>query len=76
MAVCCCLFKSILRWDSNSLDWILEKGDDLFKSFNKFKLPGVEDLPTKIEICSHSIIFALLENRTSGITSSTSLDDV
>ena len=37
-------------------------------SLNKFKLLGVEDLPTKIEIYSHSIDIALLENRTGEIT--------
>ena len=42
----------------------------MFKSLHKFKLLGVEDLPTKIEIYSHSIDIALLENRTSEITSS------
>ena len=51
----------------------------MFKSLHKFKLLGVEDLPTKIEIYSHSIDIALLENRTSEITSSiymTSISDI
>ena len=42
----------------------------MFKSLNKFKLLGVEELPTKIEVYSHSIDIALLENRTGEITSS------
>ena len=50
---------------------MLRKSDALFKSLNKFKLFGVEDLPTKTEIYSHSIDIALLENRTGEITSST-----
>ena len=70
MAVCWSFTKSISRWDSNDLDRILRKGDELFKSLNKFKLLGDEELPTKIEIYSHSIDIALLENRTGEITSS------
>ena len=70
IAVCWSLIKSISRWDSNDLDRILRKGDELFKSLNKFKLLGVEELPTKIEVYSHSIDIALLENRTGEITSS------
>ena len=31
MGVCWSLIKSISRWDSNEFDWILTKGDDLFK---------------------------------------------
>ena len=45
----------------------------------KLKLIGAEDLPTKIEIYSHSIDIALLENTTGGITSSiymTSIGDI
>ena len=79
MAVCSSRIKSISRWDSNDVDWILRKGDELFKSFNKFKLLGVEDLLTKIEIYSHSIDIALLENRKGEITSSiymTSIGDI
>ena len=60
MAVCWSFTKSISRWDSNDLDRILRKGDELFKSLNKFKLLGVADLPTKVEIYSHSIDIALL----------------
>ena len=45
----------------------------MFKSLNKFNLLGVEDLPTKMEIYSHSKYIALLENKTGEITSSTYL---
>ena len=79
MAVCWSLIKSISRWDSNDLDQILKKGDEFFKSLNKFNLLGVADPPTKTEIYSHSIDIALLENRTGEITSSTymtSIDDI
>ena len=79
IAVCWSLIKSISRWDSNDLDRILRKGDELFKSLNKFKLLGVEDLPTKIGIYSHSTDIALLENRSGEITSSicmTSIGDI
>ena len=51
----------------------------MFKSLNKFKLLGVDDLPTKWEIYSHSIDIAPLENRTGEITSSpylTSIGDI
>ena len=48
----------------------------VLKSINKFKLLGVEDLPTKIEIYSHSIDIALLENRTGEINSSTYLTSI
>ena len=68
MVVYWSLIKSISRWDSNDLDQILRKDDELFKSLNKFKLLGVENLPTEIEIHSHSIDVALLQNRTSEIT--------
>ena len=79
MVVCWSLIKSISRWDSNDLDQILRKGGELFKSLNKFKLLGVEDLPTKMEIYSHSIDIALLENKIGEITSSrylTSMVDI
>ena len=75
-AVCWSLIKSISRWDGIDLDQTLGKGDELFKSLNKFKLLGVQDLPTKIEIYSHSIDIALLENRTGEITSSTYLTSI
>ena len=73
IAVSWSLIKSISKWDSNHLDRILGKGGELFKSLNKFKLIGVEDSPTKLEIYSHSIDIALSENRTGEITSSTYL---
>ena len=40
------------------------------KFTKKLKLIGVQDLPTKIEIYSHSIDIVLLENTTGEITSS------
>ena len=48
----------------------------MFKSLSKFELLGVEDLPTKMEIYSHSIDIAFLENKTSGVTSSTYLTSI
>ena len=38
MAVCWSRIKSISRWNSNDLDRILRKSDELFKSLNKFEL--------------------------------------
>ena len=70
MAVCWSLIKSISRWDSNDIDRTLRKGDVLFKPFNKFKLLRIEDLSTKMEIYSHFIDIALLENETDELTSS------
>ena len=44
MAVCWSLIKSISRWDdSNDLDQILGKADELFKCVNKLKLLEVEN---------------------------------
>ena len=48
----------------------------MLKSLNKFKLLGVEDLPTKMEIYSHSIDIALLENKIGEITSSRYLTSI
>ena len=76
MAVCWSLIKSISKWDSNDFDQILRKGDELFKSLNKFKLLGVEDLPTKIEIYSHSIDIVLLGKKIGEITSSRYLTSI
>ena len=76
MAACWSLIKCLSRWDNNELDRILRKSDALFKSLNKFKLFGVEDLPTKTEIYSHSIDIALLEKRTGEITSSTYMTSI
>ena len=63
MAVCWSLIESISRWDSNEL---------LKPSINLNHL----DLPTKMEIYSHSIDFALLENKTGEITSSRYLTSI
>ena len=76
MAACWSLIKCLSRWDNNELDRILRKSDALFKSLNKFELFGVEDLPTKTEIYSHSIDIALLEKRTGEITSSTYMTSI
>ena len=64
MPVCWGFIKSISKWDSNDLDQILRKSDELFNSFNKLKLLGVEDLVTEMEIYSYYIDIALLENKT------------
>ena len=54
-----------------NLNWIIGKSDELFRSLSEFELLGVEGLPTKIEIYSHSISIALLRSRKGEITSST-----
>ena len=48
----------------------------MFKSPNKFKLLEAEDLPTKMDIYSHSIDIALLKNKTGEITSSRYLTSI
>ena len=48
----------------------------MLKSLNKFKLRGVEDLPTQMEIYIHFIEIALLEHKTGEIISSTYLTSI
>ena len=47
---------------------ILENGDQLFKSLNQYKLLGVDDLPTTVNIYGHSVDIFLLDNKTGKIT--------
>ena len=54
LAACWRLIKSISRWDSNDLDRLLGKGDELFKSFSKFKLLRVDNLPTILSLYRYS----------------------
>ena len=70
------VIKSISGGDGIDLDQGSGKVDELFKSLSMFKLLGVKDLPTKIEICTHSTDIALLENRTSEITWSTHMSSI
>ena len=39
------LFRSPGLWDKFDFDWILGKGDQLFKFMGKFRYLGMEDLP-------------------------------
>ena len=39
------LLRSLGQWNKLDLDGILGKGDQLFKSFGKFRYLGIEDLP-------------------------------
>ena len=43
MSVCWTLFKFVSIWDSFDLDCILQKGDFLFKSLNKYRYLGLEE---------------------------------
>ena len=45
MSVNWILFRSLGMWDTFDLDFILGKGDQLFKSIIKFRYLGMEDLP-------------------------------
>ena len=46
---------SVTTWDGTDLDMILVNGDWLFKSFNKYRLLGVDDLPRSVNIYGHSV---------------------
>ena len=73
MSVCWTLFKSVSILDSFDLDWILQKGDFLFKSLNKYRYPGMEDLPQEFFIENLSINIEFLNIRTGEITAETYL---
>ena len=73
MSVCWTLFKSVSILDSFDLDWILQKGDFLFKSLNKYRYPGMEDLPQEFFIENLSINIEFLNIRTGQITAETYL---
>ena len=58
------LFKSPALWDKLYLDWILDKGDQLFKFVSKSGHLGMEDLPQKFLIETPSINVEFSENKT------------
>ena len=65
MSVCWNSFMSVTTWDGTDLDMILVNGDWLFKSFNQYRLLGVDDLPRAVNIYGHSVdTFFLLYNKT------------
>lgn len=64
MSICWGIVKTIARWDSDELDRILQNGDCLFKSLHIFRLLGVEDLPTEVNIRGYVVRIELLENKT------------
>ena len=55
-------------WDIFDLDSILYRGDQLFKSLEKYRHLGVEDLPPQFFIENHPMNVEFLENRTGEIT--------
>lgn len=61
MSISWTLFKLLHFWNLIDLDSILQKGDELLKSFNEFRYLGVEDLP-------HGFLIDFRENRTGKIT--------
>ena len=62
------LFKSPALWDKFDLDWILGKGDQLFKFIGKFRYLGTEDLPQEFLTENSLINVQFLENKTGKIT--------
>ena len=50
MSLSCTLFKSPDLWYKFDLDYILVKGDQLFKFAGKFRYLGTEDLPQEFLI--------------------------
>ena len=68
MSACWTLFKSVSIWDSFNLDFILQKGDLLFKSVNNYRYLGMEDSPEEFFIENLSINVELLNIRTGEIT--------
>ena len=64
MSVFLRLFIPVSIWDSFDLDCILQEGDLLFKSLNKLRYLGMEDLPDEFFIDNWSINVEFLNNRT------------
>ena len=65
MSVSWTLFKSPGFWDKFDLDSILQNGDELFKSIDKQRYLGVDDLPPQQFFIKNSAIdIDYLENRT------------
>ena len=69
MSVCWILFKSVSIWNSFDLDFILQKGDILFKYLNNYRNLGMEDLPQEIFIENLSINVEFLNIRKTKIRS-------
>ena len=68
MSVCWNCFIPVTTWDVTDLDMILENGDRLFKSLNRYRLFGVDDLPRAVNIYGHSVDMFVLDNKTGEIT--------
>ena len=68
MSVFWTLFKSVSIWDSFDLDCILQKWDFLFKSLNKYRYLGLEELPQEFFIENLSINIEFLNFTTGEIT--------
>ena len=68
MSICCSHFKSPVYWDSNNLNSILGKGDNLLKSINRFCFLGTEDLSHEIVVENHTVCVEMLQLDISDIT--------
>ena len=55
------LFRSPGQWKKLDLDGLLGKGDQLFKSLNRFRYLGIENLPQEFSIQGLNMQF--LENK-------------
>ena len=60
-ALCWAGIKRATIWSSWGLDYILERGDQLYKSLNTQSLLSVLDLPCNLEIERHTVIVERLE---------------
>ena len=62
------LFRSPGQWSKLDLHGILDKGNQLFKSLEKFRYLGIEDLSQKVLIKGFSVNVQFQENKTGEIT--------
>ena len=69
------LFRSPGLWDKFDFDWVLGKGDQLFKFMGKFRYLGMEDLPQEF-LVENSPITGFLENKTGEITAGAYLTSI
>ena len=51
--------KQISRWTSDTLDSIVEQGNELFKSINKHRYLGAEDIPVTVNVYDLAINVSL-----------------
>ena len=51
--------KQISRWTSDTLDSIVEQGNELFKSINKHRYLGAEDIPVTVNVYDLAISVSL-----------------